>query len=120
MATDINQAFRIFIKNYVDLDPDKSSQAKASRGWLMDRIKEIGAANDFPNLYNDINLHYGSFARKTKIRPLDDIDMMIGLSGQGSSYTENNERISINVPPMTSLFEYCTENSNNLNSKKNY
>lgn len=118
MATDVNQAFREFQKNYVDIDTDKSKQAKGSRDWLMGKIVEIGSKVDFPKLYEDINLHYGSFARKTKLQPLDDIDMMIGLSGQGSTYLEGVYGITINVPQTASLYAYCNENSDVLNSKK--
>jgi hypothetical protein len=32
-----------------------------------------------------IHIAFGSFARRTKIRPLDDIDLMFGLTGQGAT-----------------------------------
>ncbi|GHL16875.1 hypothetical protein ECZU23_53180 [Escherichia coli] len=41
----------------------------------------------FPVSFPAIHIAFGSFARRTKIRPLDDIDLMFGLTGQGATYT---------------------------------
>ncbi|MCY5633559.1 nucleotidyltransferase, partial [Salmonella enterica subsp. enterica serovar 1,4,[5],12:i:-] len=42
-----------------------------------------------------IHIAFGSFARRTKIRPLDDIDLMFGLTGQGATYTILSDRITV-------------------------
>ncbi len=41
-----------------------------------------------------IHIAFGSFARRTKIRPLDDIDLM-RLTGQGATYTILSDRITV-------------------------
>ncbi|MFN2423862.1 MAG: hypothetical protein ABR572_08815, partial [Cryomorphaceae bacterium] len=45
--------------------------------WLI-------GVDDFPNDYPDKHIKFGSFARNTKIRPLDDIDLMYCL-GAGNA-----------------------------------
>ncbi|MDE7056432.1 MAG: hypothetical protein K2O64_04225, partial [Lactobacillus sp.] len=50
--------------------------------------------DDFFSIYSNKNLKYGSFARKTKIRELDDIDLMICLSAEGvRTYVEYTDCI---------------------------
>lgn len=89
MAITVSQAFNEFMKETVNLDPSRVVRARDSRNWLLDKINRF-PQNDttFPLLYNGYNLNYGSFERKTKTRPLDDIDMMINIDGDGCSYIE--------------------------------
>lgn len=76
MAKYVNEAFKEFMDEVVNLDPDVVSDAKDSRDNLIENIKEFDN-DDFFHLYNEIHIEFGSFARKTKMRPLDDIDLMI-------------------------------------------
>lgn len=56
---------------------------------------------------------------KQKIKELDDIDIMIGLSGQGSSYMTYSDRIEITVSgEAVNLLKLCHSNSKSLNSKR--
>ncbi|MDK2810995.1 MAG: hypothetical protein PWR27_1704 [Petroclostridium sp.] len=120
MATTVIQAFNEFLKDIVNLDSDISKTARSSRDWLLGQISKFNEKdNTFPKLYSDINIHFGSFARKTKIRELDDIDLMIGLTGQGSTYTEYTDKIEINVADdAKDLLNLCHDYTNKLNSKK--
>ena len=83
MATTVNSAFQEFMKNIVNLDPDIVSSARDSRDNLLDNIDEFNGEDGFFKLYKDANVHFGSFARKTKPRELNDIDLMIGISAEG-------------------------------------
>jgi hypothetical protein len=120
VATTVNGAFSDFLKNTVNLDPEVTSNARSSRDWLIGQIDSFDSKSDFPTLYNEIDIHFGSFARKTKIRELDDIDLMIGLHGQGCTYLEDSYgRIELTVPnTATSLVSLRHEDSDTLNSKK--
>ncbi len=70
-------------------------------------------------MYNDIDIYFGSFSRRTKIRELDDIDVMIGLSAQGSSYVDSFGKIELTVPDTAEdLFSLCHDNTYKLNSRK--
>lgn len=91
MATSVIKAFDDFMKETVNLDQSRVATARNSRNWLLDRIASF-PENDlpFPILHNEYNLNYGSFERKTKTRPLDDIDMMIGIKADGCTYIETN------------------------------
>lgn len=100
MAVTVIDAFEFFQKNIVNLDQKISDNARSSRDWLIKRISEFPDKNpNFPLLYPEINIAFGSFARKTKTAPLDDIDLMIGLSADGCYYTEYSwDNITISFP----------------------
>ena len=123
MTKNINTAFSNFMKNFVNLDSDRTFKARSSRDWLIGQINLIESNNDdFPKLYRDKNMPFGSFARNTKIRELDDIDLMICLSANGTTYNEYSNytnNIELNVPDSYyELKDLCYENSNRLNSIK--
>lgn len=94
--------------------------ARASRNWLLTQINSWPENDsEFPPLYPDINLHYGSFARRTKVRELDDIDVMIGVKGQGTTYTTDADgTIRLKVPDGIALRGLCHDGTDELNSRK--
>jgi hypothetical protein len=119
MATTVNNAFKEFMRDKVNLDQDKTKTARKSRDNLIDNIHSLGSNEDFFNLYNDIDIAFGSFARKTKIKPLDDIDILIGIKGDGSTYYDSGNEIIIYVNNDNSFQKSCcNENTNILNSTK--
>lgn len=119
MVTTVNSAFEDFMKNKVNLDPERTKKARKSRDNLISNIHDLDSKNDFFNLYNDIDISFGSFARRTKIRPLDDIDIMIGIMGDKSTYYESSNEIKIYVHDENSPQNgCCNENTNILNSTK--
>ena len=69
-------------------------------------------------LYNDVDTPYGSFARRTKIRELDDIDLIVGVNAVGSIYSQSGDSISIYVDDETRLRELCFDGTNSLDSRK--
>jgi hypothetical protein len=65
------------------------------------------------------NIAFGSFARRTKRRPLDDVDQMIALKAEGGYYHEYGGKIEIFVPESAYRLQLlCFENTNSLNSRK--
>lgn len=64
MATTVNNAFSEFMKNIVNLDADVVSNARSSRDNLLENIAEFDNADDFFNLYQGFNVHYGSLLAK--------------------------------------------------------
>ena len=87
MASNVNEAFKEFMSSCINLDPAVTRRAKSSRDWLMDRIHDFpGNDATFPTLYEEMDVFFGSFERKTKRRPLDDIDIMVCLNADGTSY----------------------------------
>lgn len=118
MAKTVNGAFDTFLKDKVNLDKDETIKARSSRDWLIAQIGLFQNDGTFPKSYSEKDIHYGSFARRTKIRPLDDIDLMICLSGQGGHYNEYNDRIEITVNPQSNLKSFCNDYTDILNSRK--
>lgn len=85
MPYTVQAAFDQFRKGTVDLDPEVTRTARASRDYLFSQLEKLASNEpDFPPLSGTF-LSYGSFARKTKIRPLNDIDFLAFLNGRGTS-----------------------------------
>ena len=118
MATTVNNAFNEFMKNTVNLDPDIVSSARDSRDNLLDNIDEFSNKDGFFNLYKDFNVHFGSFARKTKCRELDDIDLMIGIAADGATYNSNDpwDNMKITASISNAAQQECTRDDGTLNS----
>jgi len=85
VAQTVWSAFNTFRRDSVDLDPDQTKRARSSRDYLFGQITSIsGSYSDFPKVQTTYR-PFGSFARNSKIRPLDDIDFLVPLIGKGTS-----------------------------------
>ncbi|MDN3956161.1 nucleotidyltransferase [Sporolactobacillus laevolacticus] len=120
MEKTVISAFNQFLNKKVNLDPEDTKNARASRDWLIARIHEFPSKDSsFPLFYQDKDIYFGSFARKTKKRALDDVDIMICLSAQEGSYFEHSDHIDIIVPDTAlTLKNLCHDGTNKLNSRK--
>lgn len=119
MATTVDNAFKEFMKDIVNLDSNKSKLARASRDNLIENIKYFSDDVDFFQVYEEKILRFGSFERRTKIRPIDDIDLMLCLSGEGKrTYTESGNTIYINGCESDSKNSLLTSGTGYLNSTK--
>ncbi len=119
MARTVGSAFDEFLKKTVRLDKDRSDLAKSSKNSLITQISNFPDDGIFPLLHPDISIDYGSFSRKTKIRPLDDIDIMVILHAQGSNRVDSLEHIEIHVNPgAKTLLPLCNDGTYILNSIK--
>ncbi|MDD3141173.1 MAG: nucleotidyltransferase [Lachnospiraceae bacterium] len=106
------------MRDVVNLDPDVVSVAKDSRDNLLGNISEFDDKDGFFHLYDGFNVHFGSFARKTKCRELDDIDLMIGIAANGATYNSddmwNDVRMTANTTNQAQID--CTRDDGTLNS----
>jgi hypothetical protein len=120
MATTVNIAFDTFMKNTVRLDNDRNSVAKRSKNNLITEIERFPSDGKFLDYYPEyMSIDYGSFSRKTKIRPLDDIDLMIVLHAQGNWREPIDGGYRIRVRPEASKqIALCNIETNVLNSIK--
>ena len=120
MAYSVISAFNEFQKDYVNLAVADTRKAITSRDWLVGQVRAFPDRDmNFPILYPEKDIFYGSFARKTKKRPLDDIDIMICLHAQGGNYSEASNGIEIHVADgAASLKKLCYDGTNILNSRK--
>jgi len=122
MASTVNKAFEEFLSDSVRLDPVDTQTARTSRDNLIDNINGFSKDDDFFDVYSDRNLKYGSFARRTKIRPIDDIDLMICISatseGQARTYGEEYGSIYIEAVDFDKKNSLVTSGTNRLNSTK--
>ena len=121
MVKTVDEAFKVFLSDYVNLDPEQTKLARDSRDWLLSQIHTFPNKDySFPSLYSEKDVFMGSFARRTKKRELDDIDIMIALSAEGGVYHELNDRIEIFYVSDAAyrLKGLCWEKTNILNSRK--
>ncbi|MFK3843854.1 MULTISPECIES: nucleotidyltransferase [Serratia] len=95
MATTVISAFNEFLKDTVNLRKVDTDDARSSRNWLIGKINDFENDEVFPVSHSGIHIAFGSFARRTKIRPLDDIDLMFGLSAQSATYAILSDRITL-------------------------
>lgn len=118
MATTVNNAFDEFMKEIVNLDPDVVSKARDSRDNLLENIAEFDDEDGFFDLCQDFNVHFGSFARKTKCRELDDIDLMIGIAANGATYNSSDPWDDVHITASTTnqAQKDCTREDGTLNS----
>src|SRR5574344_1385282 len=86
MPYTVNRCFEVFRQEEVDFVPEQVKTARASRDFVSDNIARLSDEGELPDVLGDYCLNFGSFARNTKIRPLDDIDMMICYDGLDGVY----------------------------------
>lgn len=118
MVNSVNGAFSEFLRDTVNLDGERTKTARASRSWLFEQIAAFQSDATFPKSYPEHDIAYGSFARRTKKRPLDDIDLMVCLSAQSSTYDPHSTPYQITIHPDSNLHALCNDGTNTLNSKK--
>lgn len=100
----VDSWFSNYVSENINIDSKKSTGARNSRNWLTSNIKDLSQRNENNlELYSgsEFALKMGSFARKTQIRPLDDVDQMIIFSAKGSTAnldTPQWNQVFINVP----------------------
>lgn len=120
MALHVVSAFDEFLANTVNLAAAQTATARDSREWLMGQIHAFPVRHgDFPLLYEEYDIAFGSFARRTKIRPLDDIDQIACLHANGATYLAlSHDDVRLTVMEGTRLYEYRHDGSAYLNSRK--
>lgn len=119
MATTVIQAFDEFLRDVVNLDSDQVGKARASRSWLRGILGGFHVKHDdFPLAYSDVDADFGSFARRTKIRELDDVDLIHGLSANGATYLDQGGRVTITVPSGSRLWAFRHDGGDLLNSRR--
>lgn len=99
MAKTVNGAFNEFFNNIINIPTRDNENAIRSRNWLFEQIDDICNKGLFLKSAKGFNTTFGSFARKTKIKPLDDIDIIIGLNGGElniSGYNWDNMSLKLN------------------------
>ena len=116
MANTVNEAFNEFMASHINLPSSVNKQAKDDINDIYVQI-ENQKGDDFFVLYKDINMYFGSFARKTKCQPLNDVDVMLGLSAEGNTYSEYSWEDIIMYPSAISKAQQaCKDENGYLNS----
>lgn len=122
MAKSVNQAFEEFNKDVVNLIKENTDNARSSRDWLITQLLNFPKnIEDFPNDYPEKHIKYGSFARNTKIRPLDDIDLMYCFGADNAYYKidlYDNQKYYINTENATENLKKLSNEDYTLNSIK--
>lgn len=122
MADTVKNAFDEFNRDFVNLEPERTKAARNSRDWLIEKqlTKMPEKIADFPRLYDGKHIKFGSFARNTKIRPLDDIDLIFTFHAEGTTYTiiTYGQEYYLNVPDTATNLRNLCNNNGTLNSIK--
>ncbi|WP_426329534.1 hypothetical protein [Pedobacter sp. R-06] len=119
MPTTVFTAFSEFLKNYVRIDSGRNDVALASKKNLVNEIIKFPDGDEFPPLHPEQSMDYGSYSRRTKIRPLDDIDIMIILNAQSSTYIDTGAEVEVHIHPDAKILpSLCYDDTLILNSIK--
>ena len=121
MPYTVSGCFEKFRKEVVDLDSDQTYVARSSRDFVFENIDRLSNQGDIPLVADCYCLNFGSFARNTKIRPLDDIDMMVCYNGNGGVYDtiRQNELYHIRFADKHPFFDDLRNDDGlTLNSRK--
>ena len=124
MARTIQSALKQMIEENVNMPSERVQKARASRDWLLERIENFEKNTQYLYFCKNFNLHFGSFSRRTKVRPIDDIDIMIGLNGHLLYWNDNiydYTNCSIHLKPdvqTSGLWEDCLNEDKSLNSTR--
>lgn len=122
MTANIYTSINKFSNSIVDLDSSDLAKARGSRNWLVSNIEDFPTNDEtFPEIYSaENNVQMGSFSRRTKIRPIDDIDFIIVFNARGTTYSTSlsDGTVTLTVPETaTRLLQFANEDST-LNSIK--
>lgn len=121
MPYSVSACFDKFRKEVVDLDSGQVSLARSSRDFVLSNITRLSSEGELPNVPAEYCLNFGSFARRTKVRPLDDIDMMICYDGSCGVYDtiKKNELYHIRFTDYHPFFDDLrNDDGRTLNSRK--
>lgn len=118
MSLSVDDAFKKFLIDVVNLDKNVSDEAKENRTELVS-VLDLEKDDSFFKPYKNFNYFFGSFSRKTKCRPLDDLDIMFGLSTEGNTYIAYSWN-DIRIDPSTEspAQQECKDMYGNLDSNK--
>ena len=89
MPRTIQAALSEFRASHVDLRPGEVERARSSRDFLRQRLPQVANAAQSVMRFTGESIPYGSFARKTKIAPLDDVDLMFTVDLGSVSISKN-------------------------------
>lgn len=118
MPRTVKAAFDLFQSHIVDLDADQTKVARKSRDHLLGHLHDLsGADATFPRFTGEREL-FGSFARNTKIRPLDDIDLMPILDASGLTLAWNGSQVRIKVAQPRAPLAQWSDNEGYVNSRR--
>ena len=120
MPYQVSTAFNSLMNNFVNLDADETRNGRRSRDWLVDeQLTGFPDKDDeFPLLSTTPKMWFGSFSRRTKIRELDDIDMMIVMHAEGSTYTQSGKTFYISPGANSRFQNYLNETGEWVNSRR--
>lgn len=120
MPYTVKSCFDYFNENVVNLDHDQVPIARTSRDTLFGSLHSLSDRGLIPSSYGEMDVSFGSFSRSTKIRPLDDIDLMVCFSGCGGTwkYVEDGSSIAITMPSLVPILSDLRNDDGALNSRK--
>jgi hypothetical protein len=96
----VSNSFETLLEKHINIAPGMRTKASASHNHLREFLaSETSRDASFPRVLSiqDTDFLGGSFARHTKIWPLDDIDIFIPLDGYNLVYVQNGIRLPCTV-----------------------
>lgn len=96
----VDRSLDTFLQEEIAIPSTARSSASTSQNYLRNVLRnKANLDSGFPEVLSTIDSDFlgGSFARHTKIWPLDDIDLFLPLDGGSLIYTNNGQRLPFTV-----------------------
>ena len=94
----VSQCFEDMLSEKINIVAGTRAKASDSQNHLRDFLtSEHSHDGTFPRILADSDFLGGSFARHTKIWPLDDIDIFTPLDGEGLTYVRSGQKLPYTV-----------------------
>jgi hypothetical protein len=92
---DLDPAIERYIATDIALNARDISECAASREWFLTRIQnEIEADADAPQLLAASPfVNFGSYFKRTKVRDVDEFDVLVVIDSNSGVFTSGGERV---------------------------
>lgn len=113
---DLSLSLQRYIDRVLTLDMPDIQASAASRQWLQTRIQnEIEARNFQPALYaTNRFVNFGSYFKGTKVKAVDEYDILVVLDCNGGIYSQNGIPISSGLGSANPNYIFNSEYANLL------
>jgi len=105
---DVSLAISRYINEEIKLSMTDISNSATSRKWFLDRIQnKIAQQHNSPILYaSDPFVHFGSYFKGTKVKSVDEYDVLVVIDSNTGAYSKNNVNIGTGLGSANPNYKY--------------
>jgi len=85
----VSSAIQAYIVNNITLNQCNIEKAASSRKWFLTRLENSIASNTNLSLYSEPFVYFGSYFKRTKVKAVDEYDILVVFDTNTGYYTNN-------------------------------